>query len=433
MTGPIAEYVRVLRERWRWLVWGALLALAATTLFLFIRPPLYRYDATVFVRTPGDVSRVLDGGDSYAQGRARTYAALARSNDLAARVVADLGLEVTPTELSERVTAHNPSGTALIDFEFGARSPTEADRIATVLLSELAATVRTLESVPGSLVPRAELVVVDTPTPAARVVFLGATVPVTLLAAAVAGLVLGATAAVLRSLFDRSIRDPLDAARISGRPLIGSIRGGPADELTPEVRAILHRLLAALPQPGRGVITVVGAGPGPTTSDSAVALASVFTAHGDSVVLVDLDFRDADSTSLLSGLDVPGISDLARGDAAASNAVVRTPAGDFVGVGTTPGDLGSPAASAALRSTLHELRELYAFVVLACPSVTTAATIEAESDVAVLAVRENATTEEQLRQVSPLLPANTVVLFDARARSNSIRKSEADKRIEATD
>ncbi|WP_420749509.1 hypothetical protein [Rhodococcus sp. O3] len=433
MTGPIAEYGRVLRSRWRWLVWGVLLALAATTLVLLIHPPLYRYEATVFVRTPGDVSRVLDGGDSYAQARARNYAALARSDDLAARVIADLGLEISSAVLSRRVAANNPPGTALIEFEFGAPSPGEADRIATVLLSELAATVRTLESVPGSLVPRAELVVVDTPAPAARVVVLGATVPVTLLAATLAGLVLGATAAVLRSLFDRSIRDPLDVARISGLPLIGSIRSGPSGELTPEVRSVLHRLLAALPQPGHGVITVVGAGPAPTASDSAVFLASAFTAHGDSVILVDLDFRNADSTGLLSERDMPGISDLVRGDAAASSAVVRTPAGDFRGMGTVPGDLGSPAGSAALRSTLHDLRELYAFVVLACPSVTTAAAIAAESDVAVLAVRDNATTEEQLREVSQLLPTNTVVLFDARARPNSIRDSEADKRIEAAE
>ena len=433
MTGPITEYGRVLRGRWRWLVWGTLIALGATTLLLLIRPPLYRYEATVFVRTPGDVSRVLDGGDSYARGRAGTYAALARSDDLAARVIADLGLDVTPAELSTRVAAVNPSGTAFIGFEFGARSPGEAEQIATVFLAELASTVRTLESVPGSLVPRAELVVVDTPAPAVRVVALGATVPVTLLAATLAGLVLGATAAVLRSLFDRSIRDPLDAARISGRPLIGSIRSGPGDALTAEVQAVLHRLLAALPQPGHGVITVIGTGPGPATSDSAVFLASALTAHGDSVLLVDLDFRSADSTRLLSERGVPGISDVTCGDTTASSAAVRTRVGDFMGVGTAPGDLGGPAGSAALRRTVHDLRELYSFVVLACPSVTTAAAIGAESDVAVLAVRENATTEEELRQISPLLPANTVVLFDARIRPDSPRNSEPDRQIEAAE
>ena len=87
----------------------------------------------------------------------------------------------------------------------------------------------------------------------------------------------------------------------------------------------------------------VGAtGPGPATSDSAVFLASALTAHGDSVLLVDLDFRSADSTRLLSERGVPGISDVTCGDTTASSAAVRTRVGYFMGVGTAPGDLGGP-------------------------------------------------------------------------------------------
>src|SRR6201999_2132722 len=85
----LREYGRVLRIRWRWIVWGVLLTLVATTVFLILWPPLYRSDATVFVRTPGDVSRVRDGGDSYAQSRARTYAVLASSRSMSERIIAD--------------------------------------------------------------------------------------------------------------------------------------------------------------------------------------------------------------------------------------------------------------------------------------------------------------------------------------------------------
>ena len=90
----------------------------------------------------------------------------------------------------------------------------EAQRTATVFLSEYAATVRTLESVPGSLVPRAELVVVDAPGPAARVTVWGTSIPVVLLCAALIGLVLGSTAAVLRSIFDNSASQRRDASQI---------------------------------------------------------------------------------------------------------------------------------------------------------------------------------------------------------------------------
>jgi capsular polysaccharide biosynthesis protein len=235
MNTADVEYARVLRARWRWIMWGVVLALAATTLFLFVRPPMYRSEATVFVRTPGDVSRVLDGGDSYAQGRARTYAALASSTSVAARVIADLGLDLQPEVLSERIQATNPRGTALIDIAVSAPSAAEAQRTATVLLSEYATTVRTLESVPGSLVPRAELVVVDPPGRPVRAAAWGASIPVVLLCAALIGLVLGSLGAVIRSIFETPMRDPAHAAR-SAEP----DGQAPVDD---------HRLLMAMGDP----------------------------------------------------------------------------------------------------------------------------------------------------------------------------------------
>ena len=215
MNSALADYIRVLRIRWRWMVWGVLIVLGLTTILLLLQPPMYHSDATVFVRTPGDVSQVVDGGDTYAQGRAKTYAALASSTSVSARVITDLGLDLEPETLSERIKATNPPGTALIDITVSAPSAAEAQRTATVFLSEYAATVRALESVPGSLVPRAELVVVDPPGPPTRVIAWGAPIPVVLLGAALIGLVLGATAAVLRSIFERSARDRPDAPEIT--------------------------------------------------------------------------------------------------------------------------------------------------------------------------------------------------------------------------
>jgi capsular polysaccharide biosynthesis protein len=218
MNGALADYGRVVLSRWRWIMWGVLLALAAITVFLILSPPLYRSQATVFVRTPGDVSKVLDGGDSYAQGRARTYAALANSTSVTSRVIADLGLGLKPEVLSERIHATNPKGTALIDIAVSAPSGAEAQRTATVLLSEYATTVHMLEAVPGSVVPRAELVVVDPPGRPVRVVAWDVPIPVFLLCGALIGLVLGSTGAVLRSIFERPARAPDDAAHIAEPP-----------------------------------------------------------------------------------------------------------------------------------------------------------------------------------------------------------------------
>lgn len=225
MNSALVDYLRVLRIRWRFVAWGLLIALAATTILLLLVPPTYRSDATVFVRTPGDISRVVDGGDRYAQARAKTYAALAGSPSLSARVIADLGLDLQPDALAGRVTATNPANTALIDISVSAPSATDAQQRATVFLSEYEAMVRELESVPGALVPRAELVVVDPPGQASRIIAWGAPLAVVLLGAALLGVILGATAAVLRSVFDGSARDHREDSAITEARTAVSARG----------------------------------------------------------------------------------------------------------------------------------------------------------------------------------------------------------------
>lgn len=247
MNPALVEYAGALRARWRWIAWGVLLALLATTVFMILRPPLYSSEATIFVRTPGDVSRVRDGGDSYAQARARTYAALASSTTVAAGVIADLGLDLDPETLSSRIDAANPAGTALIDISVRAPSASEAQRTATVLLSEYAATVRALESVPGSLVPRAELVVVDAPGPATRVPMWGASIPVVLLCAALIGLVLGSTATVLRYIFGGSASDRRDASQIHEAEVVTPTDNNRSYDSAPVT------LLLSDPEPGQGI------------------------------------------------------------------------------------------------------------------------------------------------------------------------------------
>ena len=205
------------------------MALLATTAFLIVSPPLYRSEATVFVRTPGDVSRVRDGGDSYAQARARTYAALASSRSVSERIIANVGLDMKPETLAGRITAQNlPAQHSWISRSL--RPPLEKPSAQRPrCFREYAATVRALESVPGSLVPRAELVVVDPPRPAARVVAWGAPITMVLLGAALLGAFLGSVGAVVRSILDPSARDRskgsdphISAASVSARVTMGS-------------------------------------------------------------------------------------------------------------------------------------------------------------------------------------------------------------------
>lgn len=200
LPATLNAYGRILRSRWRWIAWGVAVAAAALAVVLLVWPPLYRTHTTVFVRTPGDISQSLDGGDRYAQVRADTYAALARSTGVSSRVIADLGLQMSPEKLSSRVQARHIGSTALFEIAVNAPTAEEARRTAEVLVAELSTQVDALEAVPGTLVPRAQLVVVDTPTEPRRVVIWGAPLPLVVIAALLMGAVLGAGGAVLREI-----------------------------------------------------------------------------------------------------------------------------------------------------------------------------------------------------------------------------------------
>lgn len=204
LPATLGAYGRILRGRWRWVAWGVVAAVLATSVALIVWPPLYRTQTTVFVRTPGDVSQSLDGGDQYAQVRAETYAALARSTSLSSRVIADLGLGVSPEKLSSRIQARHIGRTALFAITVNAPTSDEARRTAEVLVTELSAQVASLEAVPGTLIPRAELVLVDTPTDPRRVVAWGAPLYLVVIGSLLFGAALGGVGAVLREILSNA-------------------------------------------------------------------------------------------------------------------------------------------------------------------------------------------------------------------------------------
>ncbi|MFC7448791.1 hypothetical protein [Rhodococcus daqingensis] len=408
---PVRAYARVLRQRWRWVAWGALLALGAAVVGLLVVPPLYRSTATVFIRTPGDVSRVVDGGDRYAQQRAGTYAALAGSTDLAARVISDLGIDVSPEMFADHITATAVPGTVLIDVAVDASSAGQAQRTATVFLSEFAETVRVLESVDGSVLPRAQLVVVDAPGPPSRARFWGVPALVVLPAAILIGTVLGAAGAVVRSIFDRAVRDPRDAARIAGAPVLGSIDLRSTGAVTEDARLVRRRLHSVMGDPDRGVIAVTEPHEGSAAAAASRAFAALLRERHESLILVDLDLRSRRLTELLGVDEIPGVSDVLRGRTALVAAVTDSEDGAFLSAGSVVDVPSSLIDSAALPPMIGELRERYDWLLLACPPALSAADVDviaAAADVVVIVVRRGVTTDTELLETAAALPGPTV-------------------------
>ena len=95
------ESVRADRAaRWRWVAWGIIAALGVTAAVPDRVAALYRTQATVFVRTPVTSASPWTVAICTRNREPKTYATLARSRGVAARVVADLGLDTSPEKKS---------------------------------------------------------------------------------------------------------------------------------------------------------------------------------------------------------------------------------------------------------------------------------------------------------------------------------------------
>jgi polysaccharide biosynthesis transport protein len=141
----------------------------------------------------------------------------------------------------------------------------------------------------------------------------GASAPVILALALIAGLALGSAAAVLIELLDRRIRNEEEALAILPLPILARVpllrrhlglgRHNDVWTLPPPVREACRTLLLQLPQrsdDGGRVLMVTSASTGDGKTTSAINLAATLAGSGERVILLDLDLRKADVAGRLN-------------------------------------------------------------------------------------------------------------------------------------
>jgi Mrp family chromosome partitioning ATPase/capsular polysaccharide biosynthesis protein len=151
----------------------------------------------------------------------------------------------------------------------------------------------------------------------------GASAPVILVLALVAGLALGSAAAVVIELLDRRIRDEEEALAILPLPILARVplvrkhlgigRHTEAWTLPPAVREAFRTLLLQLPQrrdEGGRVLMVTSASTGDGKTTSAINVAATLAGSGERVILLDLDLRKADVAQRLAVAEPVHLSQL---------------------------------------------------------------------------------------------------------------------------
>ena len=409
----IRDFLRMLRARWLIIAATTAVGVGAAIALTMLTTPLYASSTKLFVSTTnGGSVDALYQGNLFSQQRVVSYTDLLMGETLAKRTIDKLGLDMTPAELEDRVTATAKTDSVLIDVTVVDESPVRARDIADGLSDEFVALVRELETPQDGTAPDARVVVEQrasvsnqpvSPKPIRNVgIGLGA------------GLLIGLGLAYLRDRLDNTVKDRETLEDITGVGLVGSIPldkelrtqpaitfdtdNSPIAEAFRKLRTNLQFL--AVDNPPR-VIVVTSSVPNEGKSVTAINVALALAEGDQNVVLVDGDLRRPRLDKYLELIGSVGFSTVLAGRASLDEVLQKTrfPRLHVLASGAVPPNPSELLGSMSAKKILAQLRARFDYVVVdSSPllAVTDAAILAADAEGVLIITRYGQTTRDQL-------------------------------------
>lgn len=329
----LADYVDLLRKRWRWIAAVAAAGLVSAFAFSMLSTPVYSATAQVFVSVSGtDTTADLVQGSTFTTKQVASYAQLVDSPSVLDPVIADLGLEQSAGELAEQVTAQAPLDTVLINITADDPSAELSAAIANGTAESLAATVAAIEK-PST----------DQPSPVRISTVRSAVVPdaavspntpLNLAIGLLVGLALGFGTALLRERMDTRIRTQDDVRAVTDTAIIGSIsydesaadlplivQESPRSARSEAFRRLRTNLQFLALDRERRAIVITSAIPGEGKSTTAINMAISLADAGTKVVLVDADLRRPTVSKYMGLEGATGLTTVLIGKVAVEDAI----------------------------------------------------------------------------------------------------------------
>jgi receptor protein-tyrosine kinase len=422
----VRDYLRIARRRWLLIAACLVLAVGLAALLTFRTTPLYSSTAQLFISTPGSDTSQAYQGSLFSQQRVTSYADLVTSREVAQQVLDRTDSDLTPTELSEKVSATAIPETVLLDISVSDPDAEVAQELSQAYARVMTGFIAELERptdggpspIKATIAENASLATSPyTPQPVRN---LGL--------AAVLGLLVGLGAAVLRELLDTTLKSPDDVAAVADTSVMGNIALDPGVSRAPLItelsshapRAEAFRVLRTNLQfvdvdHDTKVFVVTSAIPQEGKTSTATNLAITLAQAGQRVLLVDGDLRRPKVDTKLGLEHAVGLTTVLLGKVDVADAVqTHAPSGlDVLTSGSVPPNPAELLQSHAMGDLLETLRKSYDTVIVDSPPllpVTDAALLSAQSDGALIVLRHGRTTRDQLTHSLERLEA-----VDARA------------------
>jgi receptor protein-tyrosine kinase len=409
----LQDFAKLLRARWLIVCVTLAASIVVAVVVTVMTTPLYRASTRLFVSTESGSSLAeAYQGNRFSQERVKSYAELIKGQTVAQRTIDKLGLDMSAAELQGKVTASAKLDTVLINVSVLDESPVRARDIANSLSDEFVVMVRELETPEPGATPDARVVVEQRASIPDHPVTPDTTRNIGM--GIILGLVLGIGLAVLRDMFDNTIKDRRTLETVTNTGVVGNIpldkerRKKPAISFDGERSAISEAFrklrtnlqFLAVDNPPRSIV-ITSSMPAEGKSTTAINIALALAEAEHNVVIVDGDMRRPSLHKYLDLVGTVGFSTVLSGGASLNEALQKTrfPGLTALTSGATPPNPSELLGSQAAKKLLGELRAEFDYVIVdSTPllAVTDAAVLAAGADGVLMMARYGKTKREEL-------------------------------------
>lgn len=406
------QTLRLIGQRWPTVISLMLIAVAAASILTYRATPVYQSTAQVYVTNPQASSTDAASSEkTVSTQRVESYARLLRGDRIAARVIDNLNLSISPRSLADKVSSDIVSGTTIVEMSVTDRNADLARQLTRELSREFVAYVGELEG--GGDNPTVRATVIDEASPPGKPV--SPDMVLNLLLGALLGLALGLVIATIRAFADTSIKSVDDLHQAIDTTLLGSIAYDPSVPRTPLISALdrhnprseSFRILRTNLQfieidRLSKVFVVTSALPGEGKTTTAANLAIAMAQSGKQVGLIEGDLRRPRISEYVGAEKSVGLTTVLLGRLALDQALqpVLTPGLEVLASGGLPPNPSEVLQTKAMSEFIGELRLRFDVVIIDSPPllpVTDAALLASISDGVILVVRRGKTSREQVR------------------------------------